>query len=270
MNVQHKQVKTVMTKSKLPASDYAVNPYVGCPHKCVYCYACFMKRFSNHSEPWGEFIDIKEFPAIKNPSQYDGKKIFLGSVTDSYNPYEAEFGKTQEILKQFIGTDADITISTKSNLVVRDIDILKQIKHLTVAFSINTTDEHFRRDMDSAATIQERIAAMKMLHDNGIYTATFISPIFPGITSVEDIVMQTKTFCDVYWLENLNLRGGYRQVILEYIEAKHPKLTPLYHSIYEKKDKQYWIELSEHLEDYAASQNINMIDYFYHELIRKQ
>ena len=60
MTVKHKSVKTIMTKSKLPASDYAVNPYVGCPHKCVYCYACFMKRFTGHDEPWGEFIDIKE------------------------------------------------------------------------------------------------------------------------------------------------------------------------------------------------------------------
>jgi DNA repair photolyase len=270
MQIRHKPVKTVMTKSKLPASDYAVNPYVGCPHKCVYCYACFMKRFSGHNEPWGEFIDIKEFPPIKNPSQYDGKKIFIGSVTDGYNPYEAEYKKTREILTQFIGTEADVTISTKSNLVIRDIEILKQIKRLTVAFSINTTDENFRGDMDNASSIQERIEAMKALHENDIFTVTFISPIFPDITSVPKIVEATRECCDLYWLENLNLRGSYRKIIMDYIKEKYPDSLPLYKTIYEKNDKTYWIALSEQLEAYAKSQELKMINYFYHELIRKQ
>ena len=53
------QVKDLLTKSNLPASDYVINPYVGCPHGCKYCYACFMKRYTNHSEEWGQFIDIK-------------------------------------------------------------------------------------------------------------------------------------------------------------------------------------------------------------------
>jgi len=269
MKIQHKPVKTIITKSKLPASDYAVNPYVGCPHKCVYCYACFMKRFTGHQEPWGEFIDIKESPPIKNPSQYDGKTLFFGSVTDCYNPYEAEYKKTREILEQFMGTGAKITLATKSNLILRDLEILKQIKHLTVAFSINTVDEDFRRDMDQAAGIKERIAAMKALHENGIHTVTFISPIFPGITSVEDIVAATRGLCDAYWLENLNLRGGYLPSILAYIKGKYPHLTPLYKAIYEQKDKEYWITLSEGLAAYAKAENINMVNYFYHELIRK-
>ena len=54
------QVKDLLTKSNLPASDYVINPYVGCPHGCKYCYACFMKRFTNHSEEWGQSIDIKQ------------------------------------------------------------------------------------------------------------------------------------------------------------------------------------------------------------------
>ncbi|MFP3154469.1 hypothetical protein LQZ18_08600 [Lachnospiraceae bacterium ZAX-1] len=77
MEVKEIVVKNVMTKSKLPASDYAVNPYVGCPHKCQYCYAYFMNRFTGHEEEWGEFIDIKNFPQIKNPQKYNGKSVFL-------------------------------------------------------------------------------------------------------------------------------------------------------------------------------------------------
>ena len=75
--------KSVLTKSNLPISEYAVNPYVGCTHACRYCcYASFMKRFTNHTEPWGEFLDVKFWPEIKNVQKYRGKQVFLGSVTD--------------------------------------------------------------------------------------------------------------------------------------------------------------------------------------------
>ena len=60
-------VKSVMTKSNLPVSDFSVNPYVGCTHACKYCYASFMKRFTNHPEPWGEFVDVKSWPVIDKP-----------------------------------------------------------------------------------------------------------------------------------------------------------------------------------------------------------
>ncbi len=269
MKISHRPTPGIMTKSKLPASDYAVNPYLGCPHKCRYCYACFMKRFSGHDEPWGEFIDIKEFPPIKNPAQYTGKKIFIGSVTDSYNPYEKEFKKTRSILEQFIGVDAAITISTKSDLILRDLDILTRLADVTVAFSINTLDESFRADMDHAATIAQRISSMKTLHEHGIHTAAFISPIFPGITIVEDIVTATKGFADVYWLENLNLRGSFRQDIMQYIAEKYPEHLPLYKAIYRDKDKSFWITLSQQLEAYAREHDLNMVNYFYHEMIRK-
>ena len=80
--VNHVDVKSVLTKSNLPVSDYSVNPYVGCAHACKYCYASFMKRFTGHPEPWGTFVDIKHWPDIKNPKRYAGKELFLGSVTD--------------------------------------------------------------------------------------------------------------------------------------------------------------------------------------------
>ena len=90
MEIKELPVKSVMTKSNLPVSDYSVNPYVGCSHACKYCYAYFMKRFTNHPEPWGEFIDVKYWPEIKHPEKYAGKEAFLGSVTDCYQPCESK------------------------------------------------------------------------------------------------------------------------------------------------------------------------------------
>lgn len=59
MVIKEIKVNDYLTKSKLPASDYVINPYVGCPHGCKYCYASFMKRFTGHNEEWGDFLDIK-------------------------------------------------------------------------------------------------------------------------------------------------------------------------------------------------------------------
>ena len=94
MSVVIKEIETkgVMTKSNLPVSDYSVNPYVGCVHGCKYCYASFMKRFTNHPEPWGDFVDVKYWTPIKNPKKYAGKEAFIGSVTDPYQPVRGQGG----------------------------------------------------------------------------------------------------------------------------------------------------------------------------------
>ena len=96
-------VQSVMTKSSLPVGGYSVNPYVGCPHACKYCYASFMKRFTGHTEPWGAFLDVKNWKPIANPHKYDGERIVIGSVTDGYNPYEEQFCRTHSCSKSCVG-----------------------------------------------------------------------------------------------------------------------------------------------------------------------
>ena len=99
IKIGHVKTKNVMTKSNGPLGGYAVNPYVGCPHSCRYCYASFMKRFTAHTEDWGTFMDVKEWPAIKNPKKYAGQKVIIGTVTDGYNPLEETYGRTRKILE---------------------------------------------------------------------------------------------------------------------------------------------------------------------------
>ena len=135
--IREVETKNIMTKSSLPVGGYSVNPYVGCTHACKYCYASFMKRFTGHKEEWGTFLDVKHWPEIKNPKKYVGQRVVIGSVTDGYNPQEEQFGNTRKLLEQLIGSDADILICTKSDLVVRDIDLLKKLGRVTVSWSIN-------------------------------------------------------------------------------------------------------------------------------------
>ena len=280
------EVKSVLTKSNLPVGDYSVNPYVGCTHACKYCYACFMKRFTNHQEEWGTFLDVKYWPEMKRPEKYAGKEMFFGSVTDPYNPQEETYERTRSLLMQLAGSGIRLSIQTKSDLVLRDMDLIKTFPDARVGFSINTLDEEFKNDMDQAVSIERRLAAMKKLHDAGIRTTCFISPIFPGITDCEEIIDRVKNQCNLIWLENLNLRGSYKAVILDYIREKYPDLLPLYKEIYIHGSRLYWETLDMRLKEYAKESGLKyvrdddsiknpfdappvIVNYFYHEEVKK-
>ncbi len=280
------EVKSVLSKSNLPVCEYSVNPYVGCPHACKYCYASFMKRFTGHAEPWGEFLDVKRWPEIKHPERYAGKELFIGSVTDPYNPQEETFCRTRALLEQLQGSGAKLSIATKSDLILRDLDLIKSFPAARVSWSVNTLDEDFKNDMDKAMSIERRLAAMKAFHEAGVRTTCFISPIFPGITDVKAIVERAKGQCNLIWLENLNLRGGYKAVIMDYIREKRPDLLPLYQEIYNKNDRRYWELLDAELQAFAAKIGLDyvtnddsmsrpfeappiMVNFFYHSEIKK-
>ena len=265
MTIQEIQTPNYLTPSKLPACDYVINPYVGCPHACKYCYACFMKRFTGHSETWGTFIDIKRCNKAINLKKIEHKTVFLSSVTDCYNPIEEEYEITRNILKQLIYANCNLGISTKSKLILRDLDLLKQMKNLTVSISINTLDENFKNDMDSASSIKERLETLQTLYNNGIKTILFMSPIFPYITDFQAIIEQSKDYIHAYWFENLNLRGTYKKTILDYIKEKYPQYYTHYTDIYMKKDKSYWQDLSKEIEEYCNENHINYTNFFYHE-----
>ena len=278
--------KDILTKSNLPVVDYAANPYVGCSHGCKYCYASFMKRFTRHPEPWGTFLDVKHWGALKNPQKYAGKSLFLGSVTDPYLPEEAIYGRTRALLEQLQGVDVRLSIQTKSDLVLRDLALIRTFPNARVGFSINTLDESFKDDMDRAVSIHRRLDAMKQLHDAGIRTTCFISPIFPYITDVLAIIEQVKAQCNLIWLENLNLRGSYKPVILKYIREKYPTLLPRYEEIYIHGSRFYWKALDTEVRSYAQQNGLDyvrnddtmqppfdapptIVNYFYHEEIKK-
>ena len=277
--------KNIMTKSSLPVGGYSVNPYVGCTHACRYCYASFMKRFTGHTEDWGTFLDIKHWPAIQNPRKYAGQRVVIGSVTDGYNPQEEQFCNTRKLLEQLKDSGAEVLICTKSDLVLRDLDLLRQMERVTVSWSINTLDEAFKDDMDRAVSIERRLAAMKTVYEAGIRTVCFVSPVFPGITDIEAIFERVREQCDLFWLENLNLRGGFKKDIMDYIAAQYPQLLPLYQQIYNKHDRSYFMALEQQAADMAARYGCPfvdnelpygraepghpvIVDYFYHEEVR--
>ncbi|WP_462370173.1 radical SAM protein [Oxalobacter formigenes] len=257
-------VKNWITPSKLPGVDVVINPYVGCPHKCVYCYAGFMKTFTNHEEDWGDFLDVKHCDKPVSTKQLAGKNVVISSVTDPYNAFEKQYRVTRHLLEQLQECRANITIITKSDLILRDIDLISQLENVEVALSVNSFDDTFRRHFEPRApTSKRRIDALRQLHVAGIKTVLFMSPIFPGITDFREIVKATRAWVDTYWFENLNLKNTARNQVARAIGQHYPGLIPLYRTIYRDGDKTYWYRLIDEIENYCTEKDIPFRNVFH-------
>ncbi|WP_299172608.1 radical SAM protein [uncultured Bacteroides sp.] len=267
MVIAEKQTKDLLTSSKI--GRYAINPYIGCPHACKYCYASFMKRFTNHPEPWGEFLDVKRCDKKIDLRKIDGKNVFMSTATDCYNPCEAKYQITRSILEQLVDSNCYLQISTKNKLILRDLDLLKRMKHISVAMSVNTLDEKFRHDMDKGSTISERLDTLRTFHDNGIYTILFMSPIFIYITDWKAIINQTKDFISEYWFEDLNLRGSYKPVIMRYIQENYPQYYDSYRRIYNEGNQLELMDMDREICTWCDAEHINYSAYFHHENVIK-
>lgn len=204
--VREIKVKSLLSKSGIPGADYCINPYVGCAHGCRYCYASFMKKYTGHVEPWGSFVDVKvNGPEIlsKQLKRTHKGNIIISSVTDPYQHLEAKYKLTRQCLEILLQYQFSIDILTKSPLVLRDIDLIKQFKDIEVGITITTDDERIRRIFEpNASPIQERINTLKRLKKHGIQTYAFIGPVLPmNPESLCDIIME---YVDYFFIDRLN------------------------------------------------------------------
>ncbi|NVM54048.1 MAG: radical SAM protein [Candidatus Helarchaeota archaeon] len=231
----------------------------------MYCYAEFMIRFTGHKgEKWGQFLDIKTFNLNQiKPQKYNGKRILLSSVTDPYTPLEKKYQNTRKILERLIGTNAEVSILTKSKLVVRDIDLFQQFTNIAVGISISTLDENFARKIERAAsTPLERLEALRKISEAGIQTYTFISPFFPEITDFKAIVEEAVDYTNYFMFENLNFRPHNIPRIMRMIKENYPKLITKYKEF--QRDPSLWDIIQVEIENYCEKRNLTYSIEFHH------
>jgi len=271
MDERYVSASALCTASKLPASDYVINPYIGCTHRCAYCYACFMGRFTGHSEKWGTYLEPKRYESYRLPKNLEGKTILIGSVTDAYNPSEKKFEQMPSILRALTDCKAHVEILTKSNLVLRDIELIKAVPDIAVGISLsNINDEDNRIIEPGASSAAERIDALKKLHEAGIKTYLFIAPYLPGITDMKKLCDETEGSVDYVCVENLNLRGSYKPTMLGLIKKLHPDVYDLWDDIYlKKKSSAYWSAIEKYISELKKQTQMPIISYMYHEKIKK-
>jgi DNA repair photolyase len=217
MIVRQIYAKSILSKSRI--FDYTINPYVGCQHGCTYCYARFMKRTTGHTEPWGEFVDVKvNAPELlrKEIARKKPGRVWISGVCDAYQPIETRYELTQKCLEILVQHDWPITIQTKSALVLRDIELLRQASDIEVGFTITTGDESIRRLFEpNAPSIKERVKALNELHLAGIRTFAMIAPMLP---EAEPLISMLEGKVDSILIDRMNYHYSdwvYRRYKLE-------------------------------------------------------
>ena len=150
-------VKTALSHSKLPGLDYALNPYRGCQHACVYCYAPSVIHWGQGK--WGDLVEVKvNLPRILSKELRVKKKgiVGLGTVTDPYQPAEKKYEITRRCLELLLMHDFPVCIQTKSSLVLRDIDLLKKFTNLEVGITLTTNDDNVREKLEPGPQVLKK------------------------------------------------------------------------------------------------------------------
>ena len=153
-----------------------------------------MKRFTGHSEPWGQFVDVKVNAPDLLRQEITKKKpdrVWISGVCDPYQPLEAKYKLTRQCLEILGQNKWPVSIQTCSPLVLRDIDVLKKGEDFEVGFSITTADDNIRKIFEpNAPPIMERVRALDELHRTGIKTFVMIAPMLPGAESLAEVLAE--------------------------------------------------------------------------------
>jgi len=217
LKVREIQAKSVLNKSKI--FDYCINPYTGCQINCRYCYArLFMRRYSGHSEAWGEFVDAKiNAPSVLKKQLEKARKgtVWISSVCDPYQPLEARYELTRRCLEELARKRFPVNVQTKSKLVLRDLDLFREFEEIEVGFTITTDDDRVAKLFEpGASSVKDRLYSLKQLHIKGIRTFAFVGPILPG--NPENLIAALDGKADRVLIDRMNypntVKGFYYEL----------------------------------------------------------
>lgn len=256
---EHTQVKKILHRVNvwfLPFR-WGINTYRGCEHDCTYCNARYTHEYLGL--PTGEFaykIMVKDNAAEALDKELSREKwnkkwtVNMATVTDPYQPAERKFEITREVLKVFLKHHNALMVTTKSDLILRDLDILTNIAKtgfLNVVITIPILDEDLRKKIEpKAASIQKRLEVVQKIHDAGITVGVTSIPLFPYISDSEsDVEKLVKTLsengADYVIIDMLNFREEARDRVMEFIKNYYPDLISKYGELYKTNycDKEY-------------------------------
>ncbi|MEW5923667.1 MAG: radical SAM protein [Candidatus Zixiibacteriota bacterium] len=251
----------ILQPGSLPDYKYEIGPYFGCEHNCRYCYG--------HDNPdinWSGEIQIHhDFTARLQGelASIDKQTIIIGQDSDPYQPIEKTLQHTRQALELLCINGFSACILTKSDLVIRDIDLLLAMPGSSVGFSFAFQTERSRIIFeDKAPSNRQRIEALKKLNEAGVKTFALISPVMPLITNIELQLSMLEKVVQSIWIYRLKISSPKAQSWLnieEIINNHCPEIYLSFKKIAFAEKHQYWDNLTTRLEHIKAARNLNLI-----------
>ena len=252
--------RPILVPCNLENFDYQVDPYIGCEHRCHYCYVL------NQAETdWTKEILIYENITAQLGAELKTikpQKIYMGYFTDPYQPCEAEYRQTRKTLELFLERDFTVSILTKSDLVLRDIDILQEMDNASISVSVAFNDNHIRQQFEANTIDTEtRIEALRKLRKAGIRTSALICPVVPYITDVPRLIDMLDRYTDVIWIYGLSMQGRSDrnwQNVQELLNSRFPSLKNQIEAATFLDDHPYRLQLRQDLRKLQRDRQLNL------------
>ena len=228
--------------------DWSLNPYMGCAHRCTFCYVRFFERRADRpaGERYGQVIRVKTNVAdvlraeLARPT-WRREGVAVGAATDPYQPVEGSYRLTRRCIEVFAAARTPFSIITRGPMIVRDIDVLGHAARradVTVNFSVPTLDpDVWRKTEPGTAPPRQRLRALRMLVDAGLRAGVGIAPILPGISDgpaqlLEVVRAARDAGATAVWCNVLFLKPGTREHFLAHLARDWPELLPRYEKLY--------------------------------------
>lgn len=259
MKVTNCSYRPVLNRCGLENIEFQVDPYVGCEHCCHYCYA-----LKNAETDWSREIRIHEDIVGQLRSELKSippQTIYMGYETDPYQPSEAEYLQTRKVLELFAEKGFSVSILTKSDLFMRDVDLLKRIKG-RISISVAFTDDDVRQLFEANTRDSPlRVEALRMAKEAGIHTATLVCPVIPYVSDGVALVNEVAPIADTIWIYGLGIesREGQNWKNIRSILDKHfPDKRERIEAVIFNREHSYWVCLRRELQQLAADKGLNL------------
>ena len=253
MRVEYREepCKTALNPVKGMGFKWSLNPYMGCVHRCTFCYVRHFERRSDRpsDDRYGTSIRVKT-----NVAEVLGKElaraswahehVAVGAATDPYQPAEGKYRLTRGCIAAFRDASNPFSIITRGPMIVRDLDVLvaaSQRAEVSVTFSIPTVDDDvWKRTEPSTAHPRQRLKALKDLVDAGVNARVGMAPILPGISDrpeqLREVVRAAREAgATGIWANLLFLRPGTREHFLAHLAEDWPEQLPMYEKLYAER-----------------------------------
>ncbi len=252
--------RAVLVPCSLNDFEYQIDPYIGCEHFCKYCYVLsqaetnWTKEILTHKDITHQLIE--ELKGI------EPQRVHMGYYTDPYQPCEQKHCQTRGVLELLADKGFSASILTKSDLVLRDIDILAKMSSASVSASVAFRNNSIRKLLESnTINTEDRIAALHKLKEAGISTSALLCPVIPRITDVKYLIEELTPCTEVIWVYGLSIADCPGQNWLDVktvIESEFPDTSHQIEEAIFDRNHSFWVDLRRVLIELQSRTDVNL------------